>query len=237
MCMSLCKMNASWESCRCEGVRVSEGVCRQSILSGEWLWALPQASEIGYPFSSTGCPSSQSKGQQSWDVLLSTAGGSNGVPGPMLRETQRSAGTCPTNPKQQNWTQEPGGTNSGLCLIAPPSQPPQAQKLPDPGTFSKARWGLRSPESTEVRPDLSLCSSPSHTPCMLFFFFFFSSFDPMSYGEQAIIMKMVFEDPHEVHFPCPLKAKKVCGGNICVHGEHPTYHLGARVHGGTNAGR
>lgn len=68
-------------------------------------------------------------------------------------------------------------------------------------------------------------------------FFFFSSFDPMSCGEQAIIMKMVFEDPHEVHFPCPLKAKKVCGGNICIHGERPTYHLGARVHGGTDAGR
>lgn len=69
------------------------------------------------------------------------------------------------------------------------------------------------------------------------FFFFFSSFDPMSCGEQAIITKMVFEDPHEVHFPCPLKAKKFCGGNICTHGERPAYHLGARVHGGTDAGR
>ena len=155
----------------------------------------------------------------------------------MLRETQRSTGTCPTSPKQQSWTQEPRGANSGLCLIMPPSQLPRAQKLSDPGTFSKGRWGVRSPESTEVLPDLSLSAAapPTHHACWLFFFF--SSFDPMSCGEQAIIMKMVFEDPHEVHFPCPLKAKKFCGGNICTHGERPAYHLGARVHGGTDAGR
>ena len=236
VCMSLCKVNVSWESCRCEGVRVSQGVCRQSILSGEWLWALPQASEIRYPFSSTGYASSQSKGNRAGmcyypqqEAVTEHRGGCWGK----LRGVQAP---CPTNPKQQNWTQEPGGTNSGLCLTTSPSQPPWAQKLPDPGTSSKGRWGLWSLESTEVLPDLSLWAAapPIHQAHIFFFpLFIWSSV----LWRTGYYNENVFEDPHEVHFPCLLKAKKVCGGDICIHGECPTYHLGARVHGGTDAGR
>lgn len=56
MSMSLCESSCPVTAVCVAGVsyEMSEGVCRQRILLGEELWALPWASEIRNPFPSVG---------------------------------------------------------------------------------------------------------------------------------------------------------------------------------------
>lgn len=155
-----------WESCSCEGV------CRQSVLSKGVALAPPQASEIELSFSSTGGPSSQSKeGSRAGMCYHPQQEAVTEVPNLMLRRAQTVQ--APVQPALSSRTGlRSQGHQIQVYASSPPSQPPRAQKLPDPGTLSQGRWGVTNPESTEVLPDLSLsAAAPPHTMHAGFVFF------------------------------------------------------------------
>lgn len=146
--MSLCEVSMSCESC---GLTVScEGKPGYVQTKRSIRWALPQASEIRSPFSSIGATNSQYKGQQSSDILLGMAEGSNWAPGPLSHfnpcsTTRRwsflSLLRCLEGPSDEfrclSKTPSVRSSRSGprsQCLTMPPSQLLGTQKLPDPGT-------------------------------------------------------------------------------------------------------